>query len=404
MAEKLFKYSKLNNNKFLNLEPKFTKVKICRVCNSKNLIDLDFKKKFFLANLDKEINLGYSICKDCKFIFQSEYVGDEFLNYYYERSPMLRRKDPTNFEIDQNIRQSAFINRNINIKNKNVLEIGAHAGAFLCHLNKFYACNCFYDELSEEARKILSSQKGLKDFRVNKSKKIDLIVLRHVLEHIFDLKSFLNNLKNILATEGSLYIEVPDWTYYDCYTDPLIFEHLSQFNSQNISRLLEKNGFFIEAQEKSICAEDPATPNRVIRIIAKLDSHKDNLSLKNKFQDFASKQLLGWINELNKIINKNKQKKIALYPASHLTFDALLNSNLQKANVIGMYDLNEKKHGKSFLNTRVFKPEKLKVDNPDIIFIFTLAYEPEIRESFNRMGLKSEIISINDLIKKNNSL
>ena len=385
------------------MEPKFTKVSFCRVCNSKNVVDLELQKKFYLANLDKELSLGYSICENCRFIFQSEYVGDEFLNFYYERSPMLRRKKPTIFEIDQNFRQAEFVARNIDIKNKNVLEIGAHAGAFLCHLQKEYKCNCFFEDLSEEARKVLLSQKGLKDFRLNKSTKIDLIVLRHVLEHIFDLNSFLNYLKNIISKSGHIYIEVPDWSHYDQYTDPLIFEHLSQFNSYNLTYLFNKNGFDIEALEKSIFPDDPATPNRVLRVIAKLSSRTNKIDQKNIFKKFAKKQFDGWVNELNKIIEKDKNKTIALYPASHLTFEALLNSNLKNSNLIGMYDLDQKKHNQIFLNTKVFEPSKLKEDNPEIIFIFTLAYEPEIRKSFEEMGLNSEVISINDLIKKSNS-
>ena len=105
---------KLNQYDF-KVEPELKKINFCRVCNSNNLIELNLKKKFYLANLDKEITLDYAICKDCRFIFQSEYVGDEFLNYYYERSPMLRRKNPTKFEVDQNIRQASFITRNIDI-------------------------------------------------------------------------------------------------------------------------------------------------------------------------------------------------------------------------------------------------------------------------------------------------
>ena len=43
-----------------------------------------------------------------------------------------------------------------------------------------------------------------------------------------------------------------------------------------------------------------------------------------------------------------------------------------------------------------------KIDNPDLIFLLTQAFEPEIRKSFREMGLTSEIISINELIQKNN--
>lgn len=64
---------------------------------------------------------------------------------------MLRRKDPTEFEIDQNIRQADFLTRHIDIYGLSVLEIGAAAGAFLLHLNNEFSCKTYFNELSEEA-------------------------------------------------------------------------------------------------------------------------------------------------------------------------------------------------------------------------------------------------------------
>ena len=384
------------------MEPKYNKVEFCRVCNSEKILELDINKKFYLSNLDKEIKIGYSICKDCNFIFQSDYVGNEFLNLYYEKSPMLRRDCPTEFEIDQNLRQASFISKNLNIKNKSVLEIGAHAGAFLCHLKNKFNCECYFEELSKEANEVLSAKNGLLDFRNKKSKKIDLIVLRHVLEHIYDLSSFFNYLKKIISERGSLFIEVPDWSHYDKFTDPLLFEHLSQFNSYNLTYLLNKNGFVVEALEKSVNPNDPSTPNRVVRIIASLDSIRKISFPKKEFKIFAEKQYKGWITEINKILENNLNKSIALYPASHLSFEAILNTNLKKHNLLGLYDIDLKKQNKFHMGIEVFNTNQLKIDNPDFIFLLTLAFEPEIRKSLTKMGLTSEIISIKELILKSN--
>ena len=384
------------------MEPKFNKVKFCRVCNSRKIIELDINKKFYLSNLDKEINIGYSICEKCLFIFQSDYVGNKFLNFYYEKSPMLRRLNPTEFEIDQNLRQSSFISKHMQIKNKSVLEIGAHAGSFLCHLRDQFECKCYFDELSNEAREILSSQRGLIDFRHNKSAKIELVILRHVLEHIYNLQSFFEYIKNIISSNGNIFIEVPDWSHYDRYTDPLMFEHLSQFNSYNLVYLLNKNGFVVEALEKSINSNDPATPNRVLRVIATLESKRKIDSSKLEFKKFADKQFSGWIDQLNNVLKKNKNKSIALYPASHLSFDAILNTKIKNYNLLGLYDIDSKKHNKKHMGINVYDSRQLKVDNPDIIFLLTLAFEPEIRYSFEKMGLDSEVISIDELIQKSN--
>ena len=63
-----------------------------------------------------------------------------------------------------------------------------------------------------------------------------------------------------------------------------------------------------------------------------------------------------------------------------------------------MFDIDKKKHGKIINNIEIFAAKKLKELKPDIIFIFTMAYEQEIKDSFSKMGIKSRVISITDLI------
>ena len=386
------------------MKPKFIKVKYCRVCKSKHILDLGIRRNYFLANLGQTIPISYSICRDCFFIFQGDYVGDKYLNYYYSQSPMLRRKEPTDFEIDQNIRQCNFLLQHLNLRDLIVLEIGAHAGAFLKHLHKNFSCKTYFEELSEEAKDLLASQKGLYDFRkIKNKKKVNLIVLRHVLEHIFDLEFFLNYLHSILSENGNLFIEVPDWSDFDVHTDPFIFEHLHQFSTNGLIHLLGRNGWQVTALEKSIFPNDPATPNRVQRIIAKSSNLPPlgDVSIVKTFQAFSKVQYDGWKFALNNLLESHEVgKSIALYPASHLTFEALCETNLGEKYILGFFDIDKKKQGRKFLGHEVYHPEELKLKQPDLILIFTLAYEQEIRDSFHAMGIKSNIISINDLINQ----
>jgi SAM-dependent methyltransferase len=326
-----------------------TRIEHCRVCHSKRVLDLGVRRNYYLANLDQTISLSYAICQDCHFIFQGEYVGNEFLNYYYQQSPMLRRKEPTVFEVGQNERQGEYLARHMALEGKCVLEIGAHAGAFLRYLYQRFGCTAYFEELSEEARTVLASQEGLHDFQSLKGeKKVDVVILRHVLEHIFDLESFLTYVHSLLAEGGSLFIEVPDWTHFDAHTDPFIFEHLNQFNSAGLMQLLRRTGWQIEALEKSIHPDDPATPNRVQRIVArstKLPLPGD-AAIAEAFRAFAAIQYDGWKTTLNKLLaGEAAGKSIALYPASHLTFEALTESKLGEAHVLGMFDIDAKKQG-----------------------------------------------------------
>ena len=91
---------------------------------------------------------------------------------------------------------------------------------------------------------------------------------------------------------------------------------------------------------------------------------------------------------------------LALYPASHLTFAALLESTIGEANVVGIFDIDPKKIGKVVAGIEVIPAAKLKEVRPDMILLFTMGYEREIRESFKEMGLDSEVISIMQMLGK----
>jgi hypothetical protein len=224
--------------------------------------------------------------------------------------------------------------------------------------------------------------------------------LRHVIEHVFDLDSFFLYLQSLLKKGGKIFIEVPDWSILDINTDPFIFEHLSQFNVPGLVSLMSKNSFQVDSLEKSIEKNDPSSPNRVVRIIAHLSEFPKlgSNEIKSYFKKFFDNYLEKWKFALQKILKIYSNKKIALYPASSLTFDAIKSVDFSNVQILGMYDVDKKKQKKFFLGYEVFAPEKLKEHNPDLILTFSMGYEPEIRKSLIDMKLSAKILSIQDLI------
>lgn len=384
------------------LVPESIVVDHCRVCHSRRVVKTACRKRYYLINLDAVVSLSYVVCQDCQFIFQGEYVGDDFLNAYYRSSPMLRRAEPTPFEIDQNVRQATFVSAHIDLPGKRVVEIGAHAGAFLRHLHDAFGCEAYFDDLSEEARRVLASQPGLIDFRtLPAGSTVDVVVLRHILEHIFDLDGFLRYVRSMLTDDGALFIEVPDWSYLDASTDPLIFEHLNQFSTHNLVLLMRRNGWQCEAIQKSIHPDDPATPNRVQRFIfraARLPLPGDQ-AIADAFDRFLSRHYGAANRAIDALVSSlAPSQRIALYPASHLTFSALLETTLASANIVGMFDIDTKKHGKVVEGITVRPAGDLAKLQPDLILLFTMAYEREIREALSGMAVRSRVISLTDLL------
>lgn len=380
-----------------------TKINKCRVCESENVVLDLFQKQFFLSNLNIIVDIQYGICIDCQYVFQCDYVGDEFLNYYYEHSPMFRKQEPTIYELDQLERQSQFLFRHVDFSEKKMkcLEIGAHTGHFILYLKKNKHCVTYYDELSEEALQVLANHSELLNYKLHLDVKVDLIILRHVLEHIHDLNSFIEYLDNSLVSDGYLFVEVPDWGTLDNHTDTFIFEHLSQFNPYTLIGLMSRQGYQCNALEKSINRNDPATPNRVMRFVfKKLNVPKlGNSDFANYFNTFRENRYELANKKLNDLFNSiDPDKTIAFYPASNLSFSAVLETDINKHNFIGYFDSDSKKHGKEFIGYGVYSAKMLAEVQPDYIFIFSQAYEPEIRDSFKEMKLISTIYSITEIL------
>ena len=88
---------------------------------------------------------------------------------------------------------------------------------------------------------------GLFDKKKIENISFDIIVISHVLEHIAEPVSFLNDLKSYLSEKGKIFIEVPNDSKekvvtrinYKKKTD----SHLTFFTPDHLTKLLEKVDF-----------------------------------------------------------------------------------------------------------------------------------------------------------------
>jgi len=370
-------------------------IKKCRCCKSNKLIDLNYSKTFFLPNLKKKISTGYTTCSACGLIFQKKYPGDRLLAKYYETSPTNLNFTPK-FEKEEVLSQLDFINQSFKLYKKTVFELGPGSGKFMELLREKFSCKVFFKELNKEAKKKILKKKFKE---INRNIKFDLIVLRHVLEHIDNLESLFFKLKKLLKYDGCIFIEVPEWSTIDNKTDPLIFEHLSQFTLSSLSTFFLKNGFFIFKSEININEYSPSTPNRVIRILVKSSknySKKNNLKKRffENHNDFKNQEFF------NNFFKKNKRKSIAIAPASHSTYQLLIETQLRKYNLIGMFDNDPKKHWHEFEKIKIYPMTYLKKLKPEIIVIATHGFEKEIKKLITSYNLNSKILTLSDIFDK----
>lgn len=92
----------------------------------------------------------------------------------------------------------------------------------------------------------------------------DVVILRQVLEHVYDLEPFLKKVRCILKDDGLLFVEIPNIAGLDyrvkgflaalhlrspVWKSMYLPEHLYYFSPVTLARLMEKHGFAVRAWE-----------------------------------------------------------------------------------------------------------------------------------------------------------
>ncbi|MEL6988403.1 MAG: class I SAM-dependent methyltransferase, partial [Bacteroidota bacterium] len=144
-------------------------------------------------------------------------------------------------------------------QNKTLLDVGAGTGYFLNHMQS-NGWRVKGIEVSEDARKIAKDKFNIDCFLPSKifefKETFDVITLWHVLEHVHDLPSYLNQFNNLLNENGRLLIAVPNHTSFDAkhyksywaaYDLP---RHLWHFEPSTINKLLSAHNFSLVGKKR----------------------------------------------------------------------------------------------------------------------------------------------------------
>lgn len=266
----------------------------CKVCSSNH-----YKKIGEIKNIWKEYKDIYQ-CDECSLYFIDS-PTDEEINSLYKNEYHNNIKNKL-FEIAKSkmryarsLSQFNFIKQTIDLKNKDICEIGAFDGLLLS-LFKKNNNNVFGYELNDDARVYAKKKYDIdleENFLESKSK-YDIIILSHVIEHFREPKEILIKIKSMLKENGFIYIEVPNSPMpnecsYNMLMRYLNTEHIVNFNMDNLIKFAESADLKIVRSEYN--NYNISIDNENLRI-SLLEGSLPNFSNYFAFSLFALKTLI----------------------------------------------------------------------------------------------------------------
>jgi len=150
-----------------------------------------------------------------------------------------------------------LIEKSTGLNQGNHLDIGAGTGAFVQFMNAngWQSVGIEPDKKARELAVIYHKTVLLpaEAFEAVSPESLDAISMWHVLEHVHDLYSYLNQIKKILKPRGLAFIAVPNYTSYDAKNYGVYWaaydvpRHLYHFSPESMNWLLGTTGFQLRA-------------------------------------------------------------------------------------------------------------------------------------------------------------
>lgn len=305
--------------------------RFCESCGT-NDFDLIWENKTTIKrrNYIWIIKNNVSICRNCGFCFCSPAPNKKQLKQYYEDGNIGYKEISLPYSIDERLR----ILEKYKVEDGLFIEIGGDAP-----LEFHNKCNDFFkDHYSIEVSKELKNKSNNIE-KFNDS--VDVIAHYDVLEHVIDIKGFLNNCYKALKSDGVMICEVPNLALYPKNLLLLEAEHVNHFTILSLSRIAFQVGFHL--------IEFDNNASRPYGFVAIFKKNKNVQKLKfedkNEYSD-SKKYILGGLKQieknnkflklLTKKVNKLSEngQKIVLWGVTDLMRSLLRNFNVRKNIII----------------------------------------------------------------------
>lgn len=336
--------------------PKFLEIEACPLCGADGspLGSLPT----YVHRWDMVVDSAFGHCDHCDFAWMTNPPDAESLGEYYSSNDQYRREGLTPEEAHHIAAQVDFLDPSPGRH----LEIGPDNGAFLQLMRARVGGEFGYSEMNVDAARRLAE----KGFTADDGGRYDSATLRHVFEHIVDPVAYLAALA---GRADRIFVEVPDYSALGLKrSDRFQLEHVNYFSLTAMHMVAKRAGLVIEKAGFARTAGYSTTPNRVMRIVFAAATDEGG--------SWAS--LLAEDTETLGRFSRALKGRVAIYGAGAVT--AMLLAANDRASVVAIYDIDEKKQGRSMLGTVVRAPDEIDESEFDTLVLTVVGYEREVRD------------------------
>jgi len=327
----------------------------------------------------KRVEVSLKKCQYCQFVFNDAF-DESLMDYnsdYQNEQGHSRQFDLHLDAVVANLLERGY-------RNKRIVEIGCGKGTFINKLRQAGFTNIRgYDPAFEG-----NDPDIVCDYFTGQSadESADLIILRHVLEHIARPFDFLKTIVHANHSHGTIYIEVPDFqwivrekAFWDIYN-----EHCNYFTPQVLSSMFASSDFHLSFEEQ------------YLSFFGDLNSFQPPDMQKTKETlHFPEQSIQDHINHWKALLENHRHRLIVVWGAASkgVIFANLLDPHAEIIKYL--VDINPKKQGKYIGGSghEIISPTQLKKfsESQLTIIVANKIYLDEIKKEVEK--LDSQILT-----------
>jgi SAM-dependent methyltransferase len=225
---------------------------------------------------------------------------------------------------------------------------------------------------------------------------VDFVCSKHVLEHLSEMQTALQQARSILREGGAGYFEVPNGlaVLRERRIWDLTYEHISYFSTRSLHRALSDAGFAVARVGSSFGGQYLfAEVLAVERDAAASCLPAEDVEAPGDFENSFGAILTQW---KDRIANMTAEgSRVALWGAGVKATGFLNMLGIgSEDGVEYVVDINPKKTGRFMPGTaqEIVTPEQLRHYRPDTVIVMNPEYLGEIRTKLQSVGVECELL------------